>query len=145
MVNRENCRLLAEAFATQKLAKEGTLGYNQTTFIPYSDVPDYSGHACGTSACVAGWAVALFDGNRKYVRMTPNEIQERAAELLGLSDEQSENLFSDPEPVDSCEDQEVATCVVATILDGAAQTGRVMSWKTAEKKVLEAREKKRGR
>jgi hypothetical protein len=46
-------------------------------------------HTCGTAACVAGWAVALFAED-----MTVNlDIEEEAKKLLGLNNREAEIFY----------------------------------------------------
>lgn len=45
-------------------------------------------HNCGTAACVAGWAMALF-----APRARPARVWNKAAELLGLDPGQAHELF----------------------------------------------------
>lgn len=52
---------------------------------------------CGTVGCIAGWAVMLADGIPKRITVTYYEgVGKRAAELLGLSEDESSSLFYDP-------------------------------------------------
>lgn len=53
-------------------------------------------HKCGTSACIAGWALVLFAPDEPlYMVDVPND----AAEILGLTNEQANDLFT-PERAD---------------------------------------------
>jgi hypothetical protein len=56
------------------------------------DVSEYRGHLmrhdCGTAACVAGWAVALYGEPRDFG--TPNSSGQK---LLGLNSDEANDLF----------------------------------------------------
>lgn len=49
---------------------------------------------CGTSACIAGWAVAIHD--RVHLKSVEFQIRKRATEVLGITDEQADRLFFTP-------------------------------------------------
>ena len=46
---------------------------------------------CGAPACIAGWTVALHNGSKSIKSLS--EVQELAAEYLGISPEQERSLF----------------------------------------------------
>ena len=52
----------------------------------------HDNESCGTTACFAGWAVALTDGH-EYLTMSDAEIEDRAAELLGLDIDDVDKIF----------------------------------------------------
>ena len=53
---------------------------------------DMSSYHCGTSHCIAGWATWLFaEGDARLA-----ESPEMAQELLGLTNDQADNLFYPP-------------------------------------------------
>lgn len=67
---------------------------------PTVDLQQLTSSECGTTACFAGWAVALsgyqLTRDREIVkanRMIPTSLPVFAAELLGLNDEQANDLF----------------------------------------------------
>lgn len=54
---------------------------------------------CGTSACIAGWAILLFDDGAVTVsQQTGNETMERARKLLDLTEGQARKLFLGKNP-----------------------------------------------
>ena len=67
---------------------------------------------CGTAACIAGWACVLsgaMDPETLYRTSArdPMEVQDKAAEVLGLSDEDAAILFTgEPEGEDFDPDEE---------------------------------------
>jgi hypothetical protein len=54
---------------------------------------------CGTAGCIAGWTIAKASLKKlRKIRVSKNQswgdrIQERAAKLLGINQDESENLF----------------------------------------------------
>lgn len=77
--------------------ESGTAGdsWNQGTYR--SIVKDFEGCTCGTTGCVAGWAI-MIGGNEKEKRElegTDSKTEKTASELLGIEDiEVSNKLFS---------------------------------------------------
>ncbi len=74
--------------------------YNQATYIrtlrATKRIPAHSGYArCGTAACVAGWTVLMAKptGEKPADKLAMSDVDKSAAELLGLSWEQSSKLF----------------------------------------------------
>ena len=54
-------------------------------------------NSCGTSACIAGYAVAIFD-NEMWLNFLRDgtavmDIENKAAEILGLTEEEADGLF----------------------------------------------------
>lgn len=47
---------------------------------------------CGTRACVAGWAIALGRSGRPATELV-GDMEDQAASLLGLTEEEGESLF----------------------------------------------------
>lgn len=52
-------------------------------------VPAMEAPSCGTTACIAGWAVAKYDGT--VIR--EDSMEKQAAEILGLTKRQAGRLF----------------------------------------------------
>lgn len=60
--------------------------------VPY--VKDVAGaHACGTVACIAGWAVALTPLKERRLR-TGESVSDAAGRLLGLDEDEKRVLFN---------------------------------------------------
>lgn len=92
-MNKDRLKQLAD-----HLKKEGerTLGFNMAVY--YTDlgplVMDYSGQDCDTVACIAGHAVALFNGKESLENDPDLNIPELSRELLGLDRLQGDKLFT---------------------------------------------------
>lgn len=108
-MNRDNILAVADAIENSTLAqrhrKADRIGFNMENFVlrAYRGVDDKTGHACGTVACIAGWAVALFDENgeprekplspKDLKGLAAQDITEQAGKTLGLKFKVSEDLF----------------------------------------------------
>lgn len=59
------------------------------------DEPKVKFAACGTAACIAGWAVLLGDGitGKQLNDLNSNQIWERAEKLLGITPVEADGLF----------------------------------------------------
>lgn len=57
-----------------------------------SDIVDYSVYKCESAACIAGWAVAL-KNDMKVSEQDVTEIEEKAADYLGLTTWEAKKLF----------------------------------------------------
>lgn len=141
MVNKANVMRLAKAFATKELATRETdrIGYNQELWEA-SKLHDFSGHECGTTACVAGWAIHLLAPDRIDEARAYGSYGPIAQDLLGLDDYQRQVLFSagaNPNAHRRLKDGAVATCTVAAVLKNLAHTGEV-NWRKAAKEAMEA-------
>jgi hypothetical protein len=105
-MNKE--RVLAVADAIEALVVNGNpvpgLGFNMSGWVadPGEEAcaEDHSRHMCSTTACIAGWTVALFDkvSAAEMHSMVGDHvalvgIESRATELLGLSVGQAHALF----------------------------------------------------
>jgi hypothetical protein len=84
------------------MANVGALDQIRTFLREHPDVHDQSTFSCGTTACVAGWAIALHRGARYGERMDPvvchddnddDAIEAEARDLLGLTDRETQALF----------------------------------------------------
>ena len=71
--------------------------YRKYAMAPVPETPaDTENPVCGTTACVAGWAVILGETNHRILQTwgLGTHIHERAMELLDLSDWQADYLFA---------------------------------------------------
>lgn len=139
MVNRENVMRLAQAFATQELATRdvGRIGYNQEHWE--SQLSDWSGNECGTTACVAGWAIHVLAPERLGDAKYGVGYGVVAQELLGLDVRQKQQLFcagANPNGFRKG-DRKHSTCTVAAVLKNLAETG-VVDWEKASKEARKA-------
>jgi hypothetical protein len=75
--------------------------------------PEY--HTCGTSACIAGWAVATFGSGTTNQK----EIFREARVLLNLTEGQADGLFLPADPDDH------ATKIAPTVMRHLVATGEV--------------------
>jgi hypothetical protein len=75
------------------------LGFNMGAFMSSDHLEvDLSGHDCGTTACIAGWAAIVLnkDGSPNSTATIPAgwiDAEAIAKEALDLSDEQAQDLF----------------------------------------------------
>lgn len=74
-------------------------------------------HTCGTVACIAGHAVALF---KPKERVRETSIWATAEELLGLTDDQSSDLF-----LPGIQWADATAEKAASVLDHLANTGEI--------------------
>lgn len=62
-------------------------------YVPYDKlIPSAFKHECGTSMCIAGWALALFTKDKTVTELGRN-AKEAAAKVLGLSPLTAHELF----------------------------------------------------
>lgn len=110
------------------------VGYNQTSFGARNQ-EDYTGHHCSTTACIAGWAVALDGKNPRTV----SNVASEARKLLGLNEDQALDLFAASPlfnraasmPYDGARrGRNVQPRDAALVLFNLAETG-VVDWKIA--------------
>jgi hypothetical protein len=105
-MNAESILRVADAIEKHEIAD---LGFNMNDWVS-SKYPDKSGHNCGTSACIAGYAVAAFDGMDEVERinsLTEDEKIEqffgRAREIFDMDTEDADDLMvffsGDPTPL----------------------------------------------
>lgn len=96
-MNRENILAVADAIEKHSIPD---LGFNMVDYLATSEqlksweAEDHSGHNCGTTGCIAGWAVAVEEGGLPEKR-AGYKFFEQAADFLGLSDRTSNHLFLD--------------------------------------------------
>lgn len=129
-------KILAVADAIEKLAVNGNpipgLGFNMAGWAAEVDEEgpqfiDRSKHGCGTTACIAGWTVAL------EARVTPAklmnigniEIAEMAEQILGLDSYTATALFYSYGRNRNLEMEEITPEEAVAVLRNLAETGDV--------------------
>lgn len=80
--------ILKVADAIEQASVPG-LGFNMLNFRANGRYEDKSGHHCGTTACIAGWAVAV-EGTQLE---TPWLTCDNAIPFLGVNPDQARELF----------------------------------------------------
>jgi hypothetical protein len=90
-MNKENILKVADAIENASLAKKQGIGFNMINFFS-EDRYDQTGNECGTTACIAGWAVAMEVG-KEIQNMTNLDIKTKARRILGLTDSEASDLF----------------------------------------------------
>ena len=121
-MNKVRVRQLADMLLRGDLATRGKnpIGYNQGTFgSGASRFRDMTGHHCGTNACIAGWAKAVWAPRSR-------NAYESARRVLGLTGEQASELFSGVVPLST----EPTAAQAALVLYNLAVTGKV-NWRVA--------------
>lgn len=112
-MNKENILKVADAIERHTIPD---LGFNMGSWVDRRAHEDKSGHNCGTTACIAGWATAVAGGN--LAKLSISEVRDEAIAYLGVTRDQAFWLFAgfrgDPEPPEA----------VAT-LRNLAETGKV--------------------
>ena len=103
MTKRINVKnILRVADAIEKAARpeaKPKVGYYQPVFICVGEGEDIdaTGHRCTTTACIAGWAVLVFDRTRPRTlekrEQEGDYVSDRATKLLGLGSNQADDLF----------------------------------------------------
>lgn len=118
-MNREMILKVADAIETAGAPEaQPALGFNMGDWIS-NQLIDNSGHDCGTTACIAGWAVSV---SGRDVANYNGEIRSDAEHILGLDYDTAEELFvnypifSSPSPSQAAE-----------VLRRLAETG-VVDW-----------------
>ena len=111
--------LLNGTLATRKRGEK--IGFNLAPFYYKSEGEmvhiDRTGHGCGSTACIAGWAHFLEGGRAKNA----STISMHAREILGLDIERAEQLFA---PMD-INRSAVTPQQAAFVLFNLAETGKV--------------------
>ena len=69
--------------------QETWVGRNDDNYVPCGPGKHIDPYDCGTSACIAGWAVLLSN------KPVPVSFQNEAAKLLGLSSSDAATLFDE--------------------------------------------------
>ena len=78
---------------------------------------------CGSSACIAGWAVLILGDGPQGIR----QVSEYAQELLGLKDSQANQLFTPNDNLlhDGMQYDDITAGMSADVLTNLAATGNV--------------------
>lgn len=121
-MNKTKIRRVALALLTGELAmrKRGKkIGYNQNCWSSDTQ-PDHSGHKCGTTACIGGTAIAIFEPSFRGL-----EWGSKAQEILGLTNGEREALFTSFVPIKNPTAKQAAM-----VLFHFAETGKV-DWRVA--------------
>jgi hypothetical protein len=116
-------RILAVADAIEKHSIRG-LGFNMGDFIA-SWNEDNSGHHCGTTACIAGWAYHLAKRRKTAVNVDryPGGAGDVARDWMGLSDRIAGGLFYARGRTAALE--EIPASHAVAVLRRLAETGKV--------------------
>jgi hypothetical protein len=131
VVNRENILKVAQAIEdAARPEAEPEIGFNMTMYVDRYAVSgsDRTGHNCGTTACIAGWAWHIAKGR------VPDEgsyyVREEGAEFLGLEvgSRTERDLFC---PID-VPDHALTPARAAAVLRHLAETGKV-DWSVGSK------------
>ena len=124
-MNRENILKVADAIEKHSIPD---LGFNMTMWIDRHPFPgqDISGHNCGTTACIAGWAAAVSIGASEAENLNTVSVSVRrvARDYLGLSDDEALWLFEGFSTGEEKPSQAVS------VLRHLAETGKV-DWERA--------------
>ncbi len=91
-MNVENILKVADAIEQHSIPD---LGFNMYDYAinlaSYGEgIADNSGHNCGTTACIAGWAVAVRDNTSEIER---SDFFDEARDYLELTERQAHSLF----------------------------------------------------
>ena len=113
-MNKERLLLLAEHLEKPETAEHFDLSYYFYRASPHEDVGT-SIHLCGTTACVAGHAIALFSPEYKP---TPQSAFWAAVRVLDLEEETACNLFLNW-------DDNYSAAEAARVVRHLAETGEV--------------------
>ncbi len=91
-MNTENLLRVADAIEKHEI---DWLGFNMCAYAADDLVLDRSGHKCGTTACVAGWAFAVQHPgiDSRALCCGGLRIETEATSFLGLKDEERDELF----------------------------------------------------
>lgn len=90
---KERLLMLADIIEAQALLSKG-IGFNMSDWHSktYDKYQDRGGHFCESAACIAGSAVMWEDGKPPYA--SGSGYSERAAEILGVTYDDSDQLFT---------------------------------------------------
>ena len=90
-MNSENLLRVADAIEKHEIA---WLGFNMVEYADDEGHFDRSGHNCGTTACIAGWSVAVQNNISTAAELLSyKDILSAAQHFLGLSRVESNTLF----------------------------------------------------
>jgi len=91
MRNAENLRKVADEIEANGSSRPK---FDMSQWIGIMDEFEYyKGHACGTSACIAGYTVFVFSPEKYFTRSFGFSFRVTAMEFLGLDRIESLNLF----------------------------------------------------
>lgn len=128
-MNRENILAVADAIEKHSIPD---LGFNMAAFYDTADEigPDMSGHRCGTTACIAGWAVAVRDGGLPPLGSVNEAIIDyvaSAVSFLGLGPDKYGDI---PRDLMLITDPAITPSQAVSVLRHLAETGEV-DWNRA--------------
>lgn len=137
-MNREMILRVADAIeAAAKPDAKPSIGFNMESFVNEAASefePDQTGHQCGTTACIAGWAMHLSGDDLSRVEyLTSNGCIRRGAAILGLDFDDADDLFTVCD--DSLSLEEITPSQAVSVLRHLAETGDV-DWSIAERGVV---------
>lgn len=134
-MNTEHLLAVADAIEHASIPD---LGFNMCDFLAAADQqhPDHSGRACGTVACIGGWAYSLAKHATPpaYVeRYSPaaQDVFDTARDFLALTEESAERLFfveglkSDGYGADDEDLERITPAQAVAVLRHAAATGEI--------------------
>ena len=119
-MNKANILRIADAIEKHEIED---LGFHMAAFHITGIYADLSGHGCKTTACIAGWTLSLL--KPKWEDLNAHDIEQGARSILGLDQEQAEDLFYLP---DYMSRNSVTAKQAARTLRHLAETGEV-DWK----------------
>lgn len=124
-MNVENILKVADAIEQHSIPD---LGFNMGGFVSTSR-PDLSNHGCGTTACIAGWTVAVICGQTLLPRWQ-GDIEHDAIEALSIDEDVADALFFPSNEEQNLDVRKTPTDAVRTLRHLAA-TGEV-NWDLPE-------------
>jgi hypothetical protein len=92
-MNKTKILAVADAIESHSIPD---LGFNMATYCTQNDRPDHdrSGHNCGTTACIGGWAIATEKSKDALLEMTYGPaIFDLARKILELDTELGKKLM----------------------------------------------------
>ena len=124
-MNVENILKVADAIEQHSIPD---LGFNLAWWFSPEGRPsdDRSGHGCGTTACIAGWAVAVRDGGVPHDRPGSFDWLNEAGDFMGLPSPDVEEVYDPTRAALMLTLDETVTPVrAAAVLRHLAATGEV--------------------
>lgn len=118
MPNVENILKVADAIERHTIAE---LGFNMASFVGVGET-DLSGHNCGTTACIGGWAAALATGD---IHAGDDMSAAEIARWLGLTYHEAGALFYAWDRHDTVAFEEIQPERAVAVLRNLAATGEV--------------------
>lgn len=127
MANAGNIALVIRSIIGEIADENEHIGFSMGTYVSGTteQVADMSGRGCGTVACIAGHAylLARHFNVEKAMNEDPDDIENIAAEYLGIDAENAAYLFYDlPEGIDL---NKVTSADAINTLNHLAKTGQV--------------------